>query len=393
MKKIILLSLVLFTAFFFSCNHNKRAENLFTIKGEFANVKNGQIISLIELKPDTAIAVDSVTINNGIFLFKKNTKAIGFYLLKLDKKNSITLLIDTTDNIFIKADGKKLRQTYTISGSKGSELIHLLEVRMQKSLKSMDSLKDIFNAKQNEKDFYKIKLSLDSTWYAIFNQHQSFIKNFINKNTNSLACLLAISEELGRARLLTPQKDYDYFIKIDSTLTKNYPKIEHIKVYHEKIAEIKRLKTEEYMKEQKLAIGAYAPDIKLPDIKGKMISLSSLKGKFVLIDFWASWCRPCINEVPNLIRVHKKYHKKGFEIYGVSLDSKKILWKDAVKVLKTNWLQVSDLSSWNSSVVKQYDVKAIPMTYLLDMEGKIIAKGLIGEELEKKLEEIFKTAN
>lgn len=384
--------MIFFTTIFFSCN-NKKSENFFTIKGELANIKNGQIISLLELTPDSAIAIDSVTINNGAFLFKRKAKEIGFYLLLLDKKNSITLLIDTTDNIFIKADGKKLRQTYSISGSNGSELIRLLEKRMQKSLKSMDSLKDIFNAKQTEKDFYKTKLSLDSTWYAIFNQHQTFIKNFINKNTNSLASLLAISEELGRTRLLTPQKDYDYFIKIDSVLTGIYPKIGHVKVYHERIAEIKRMRTEELMKQQNLAIGAFAPDIKLPDMKGKMISLSSLKGKFVLIDFWASWCKPCVNEVPNFVKLYKKYHKKGFEIYGVSLDSKIFLWKDAAKILKINWIQVSDLSSWNSSVVKQYDVKSIPMTYLLDMEGKIIAKGLIGEELGKKLEEIFKSAN
>ncbi|MDD5569929.1 MAG: TlpA disulfide reductase family protein [Bacteroidales bacterium] len=391
MRKIF-FSFIIFSIII-GCNNNKKEETFFTIKGELTNVKNGQIITLVELTPDTTLTVDSVTINNGAFLFKRNTKEIGFYILQLDKKNSITLLIDTTDNIFIKADGKKLRQTYEIIGSKGSELIHSLEVRMQKSLKSIDSLRDIFNAKQNEKDFYKIKLSLDSTWYVIFNEHQAFIKNFINKNMNSLACMLAISEELGRTRLMTPQKDYDYFIKIDSTLCGIYPKNGHVKVYHERISEIKRIKTEELMKEDKLAVGAFAPDIKLPDTKGKMISLSSLKGKFVLIDFWASWCRPCVNEIPNLVKIYKKYHKKGFEIYGVSLDGKKFLWEDAIKVLKINWVQVSDLDAWNSAVAKQYDVKAIPMTYLLDMEGKIIAKGLVGEELEKKLEEIFKPAN
>ena len=374
---------------FFGCKNSTKTENYFTIKGELNNAKNGQTIFL-DLLTDSSKTIDSATINNGTFLFKRKSNEICFYLLRYDKKNAISLLVDTTENIVVNADAKKMRETYTVSGSKGSELVRDLEIKRLQSVKKLDSLKHIFNEKEHEKNFAKIKLSLDSTWYVIFNNHQSFIKEFINKNINSLASLIAISEELGRTRFLKPKEDYDYFIRLDSALIKQYPRNENVKAYHDKMAEIKRMKLEDVQKKEKLAIGSMAPEIKLPDMKGKTVALSSLKGKFVLITFWGSWLHPCVDEIPKLNEIYNKYKSKGFEIYGVSIDQKKVYFEEALKTLKIKWINVSDFIGWNSSIVQLYDVKVVPTTYLLDMEGKIIAKGLIGESLENKLKEVIK---
>jgi thiol-disulfide isomerase/thioredoxin len=137
-------------------------------------------------------------------------------------------------------------------------------------------------------------------------------------------------------------------------------------------------------------IGDLAPEIILPNINGKVIPLSSLRGKIVLIDFWASWCGPCRQENPNVVRVYDKYKDKGFEIYGVSLDMNKGQWLQAIEVDNLKWTQVSDLAYWNSVVVPKYQIAGIPATFLLDKEGKIIARDLRGEELDKKLAEVFK---
>ena len=136
-------------------------------------------------------------------------------------------------------------------------------------------------------------------------------------------------------------------------------------------------------------IGDTAPEIAFPDPSGKVIPLSSLRGKYVLIDFWASWCGPCRAENPNVVRMYKKYKDKGFEIYGVSLDMSKEQWVQAIQQDGLGWIHVSDLGYWNSQVVPLYDLTGIPSTVLLDKEGKIIAKELRGESLEAKLEEIF----
>jgi peroxiredoxin len=136
-------------------------------------------------------------------------------------------------------------------------------------------------------------------------------------------------------------------------------------------------------------IGDIAPDIFLPNPQGKMISLSSLKGKYVLIDFWASWCAPCRQENPNVVRMYQTYKDKGFEIYGVSLDQDKDAWIDAIQRDGLTWAQVSDLNGWRAAPAQTFGVRAIPATVLLDKEGKIIARDLRGEELEQKLKEVI----
>jgi len=139
---------------------------------------------------------------------------------------------------------------------------------------------------------------------------------------------------------------------------------------------------------KKTAVGKPAPDFTQTDTKGKPVALSSFKGKYVLVDFWASWCGPCRAENPAVVKAYRQYRSKGFSILGVSLDEKKDKWEEAIKKDGLNWIQVSDLKGWKNSVAQLYGINGIPMNYLLDKEGKIIAKGLRGEDLEKKLAEL-----
>ena len=135
-----------------------------------------------------------------------------------------------------------------------------------------------------------------------------------------------------------------------------------------------------------LAVGAEAPDFTLPDTNGVMVSLKDLRGKVVVIDFWASWCRPCRMENPNMVKLYQKYHEKGLEILGVSLDGDRESWMKAIHQDGLYWTQVSDLKRWNCAAAKQYGVTGIPFTLLLDKDGKIVAKGLRGDDLLKKVE-------
>ena len=134
-----------------------------------------------------------------------------------------------------------------------------------------------------------------------------------------------------------------------------------------------------------------APEIALPNSSGKILKLSDLKGKVVLVDFWASWCGPCRAENPNVVKVYEKFKNKGFTIYSVSLDEDAAKWKEAIVKDKLSWTNhVSDLKGWKSSVVANFGIEGIPYTVLLNKEGKIIGKNLRGEKLEETLNELLK---
>ena len=131
----------------------------------------------------------------------------------------------------------------------------------------------------------------------------------------------------------------------------------------------------------------------LPDLNGNMVSLSSFKGKYVLLDFWASWCGPCRGENPNVVAAYERFKGNNFTILGVSLDNKKDAWEQAIKEDGLTWTQVSDLKGWSSSAATLYAVQSIPSNFLIDPTGKIIARNLRGSELEEMLQQILKTPN
>jgi peroxiredoxin len=220
----------------------------------------------------------------------------------------------------------------------------------------MDSLSAIFEAPYN----------------YIINQTNTLMVDKISKNTNMYSSIMAI-------QALDPDKYSDLYKSLDAGLSKKFPNDKNVIMFHDVVERM--LSTN---------VGQFAPEISLPSPEGKEIALSSLKGKLVLIDFWASWCGPCRKEMPNVVKIYSKFKNKGFEIYGVSLDQDKEKWMEAITKDGINWPQVSDLKYWDNVAARIYNVQGIPYTVLIDKDGKIIAKNLRGQELEKKIAEVLK---
>lgn len=310
---------------------------------------------------DTAKAAE-----DGSFSFEFSPEHPGFYRLFLDQQNFLVLILDSGEQAQVTADLSNLAKSYKVSGSSESaRLKELNEIIFPRD--SLNMIMQQARMQQNQQALYAAAMQQQNIM-ATVNRN---IKDFINREPGSLSSLAALQN-------LDVNNDYAYYEQVVNGLE---GKADGNPFYEQLKDQVGQLK--------KLAVGAEAPEINLPQPSGEMLALSSLRGEYVLIDFWASWCGPCRRENPNVKRVYDKYNDKGFEIYGVSLDKDRNAWLNAIKADGLPWKHVSDLKYWNSSVVPKYQVKGIPMTVLLDPEGNIVAKNLRGQQLEEKLNEIF----
>ena len=372
-RLFITLSVIfLFTA----CDQNKN-NGAFELKGKISG-SNGETLYLEKLTNPQPVVVDSAVLNNdGEFEFKNYLPKLGFYRVRTDPRNMITLVLDSNVKISITADIKDFSNTKKIVGSAESTLFYEYEAISKARNLQLDSLDKSFQMIMEVRKFDSLRMdsvsrSFEAPYNVIMNRFNSLITEKIKQNNNMYASMIAIQG-------LDPDRFGDTYRSLADGLLKKYPKDKSVMMFRDAVN--KMLGT---------TIGSKAPEIVLPSPDGKEIALSSLRGKVVLIDFWASWCGPCRKEMPNVVRAYAKYKSKGFEIYGVSLDKEKGNWVEAIEEEGITWPQVSDLLYWQSSVISLYAIEGIPYTVLLDREGTIIAKNLRGEELDEKLAEVLK---
>lgn len=358
----LLFSVTLLTGIY-SCS-NKDESNGY-IKGQLSNAADITVY-LQSITETGEITLDSaVTNSDGEFEMSNPIKELDYYTFRTDPGNIIFLILNGGEKVELSGDADKLDATYEVSGSEDSKLIHKLK-RYERILG--DSLNQIYNAVR-ETSPEQAEMTGNQLQVFYSEKMQKFCESFVADNRASIASLSA-------TKYLNPNKNLELMESLGQTLNKTYPGNKYVADYTGLLAEYR-----------KLPIGSEAPEINLPDPNGKSVSLSSLRGKLVLVDFWASWCGPCRKENPFIVSIYNKYRSAGFDIYGVSLDDNAEAWKMAIQKDGLGWNQVSELKKWNSQVAKTYGVDAIPFSVLVDKEGKIIGKGLRGAELENKIRE------
>jgi peroxiredoxin len=381
------LSILFILILLLSCNQEN---DEFMISGKLSRGEQ-QMIYLQEMTSYEMITLDSCLIDTaGQFVLKGTSATTKFFAVHTDPENLIYLLAGDGDEIRLSGDAMELSNTYIVEGSAHSELIRKLTREQNRTLTSIRSLSRVFNDSIRNPNFDEIKARLDSIYSDIVSEQREFTFRFIEDNLHSLASLMALYQQIGpRHYLLNPEEDFLYFAMVDSSLSILYPESDAVNDLHRQVEELRQKKQFEDISASSLGEGMTAPEIALPNPDGDTILLSSTRGKIVLLDFWAAWCSPCRRENPNLVRAYKKYKDKGFEIYQVSLDQTKDAWLKGIEDDKLSWIHVSDLQYWNSIVVPIYNIQGIPMSILLDREGKIMDQNLRGPMLENKLKEIF----
>lgn len=365
---------------FISCGENGEKNNAARTyaKGKLTNAAEGDKLYLEQLTPQGVKVVDTAVVAaSGEFVFNKFSPPTGFYNIKAAEGNFATVILDSAGTVTLEGSAQDIGNTHTVSGNKEAELFWEMNEKAKKNYRQRDSLSRVYEREFNAgridpNKINDVQRDLQNKFDSIVDKHEAYIKSFIDRNPGSFATLAAIQQ-------LNPDENFEYYEKVSSELYKKYPNSPFVKLLYDDVTGMRAT-----------AIGVTAPDITLPTPEGTMLSLSSLKGKVVLLDFWASWCGPCRKENPNVVRTYNKYRDKGFTVFSVSLDKDKESWVKAIRDDNLMWPNhVSDLRFWDSPVVKLYNFNAIPQTFLVNAEGKIIAKNLRGEMLEKKLQEVF----
>lgn len=372
MKRIVLGILSAGLFFLVSCHSNEAAntsseikDTTYAIIGKVTGLDSG-LIYLIHRQTGV---VDSTALDHGYFKFNGKADTPELCRISLNDQAKTFFLENGKISMLIIKDSVRYAQ---IKGTKTQDEFNYFQNQLAKPLTDrMAKLDKKYDAANNKKDIKALD-SLDKQYNALDMEQKQLAMDYLKSHPASIVAGFEIYSNFvynGR-----PGQQDSLYKQMDTTLQASY--------YG------RTLKTV-IEKNRFTAVGNPAPEFTSNDVNGKPVSLSSYKGKYVLVDFWAAWCGPCRKENPSVVKAYKKYHDKGFEILGVSLDDTKSEWIQAIKKDGLDWIQVSDLQGWKNSTAVLYGVKAIPTNFLLDKNGIIVAKGLRGDELALKLAEIL----
>ncbi|TFV97386.1 AhpC/TSA family protein [Algoriphagus kandeliae] len=370
MKNIMTSLWILSLISLFSCGNSANSEQDGTVEisGKISNAPEGVVV-LSQFTDGRPRVLDTLELDSdGSFSYELQIEDPTFYDLNLFGQRSVRLAL-LKEDVQVNYDFSQ-PENIQIEGSKDSQEMLKLEKLMADYQADVNALNEAYYEAMSNNDAETIK-SIQAQALDLEANQAERVKQTINSMGDSFASLAAIG-------LLNPKNDFPFLDELINRLDQKYPNTLTIIQLKQQLDELRAL-----------AIGAVAPEIALPGPDGEIKKLSDLRGNYVLIDFWAAWCKPCRAENPNVVRLYKEYNSKGFEVFGVSLDRDRDDWVQAIADDQLEWTQVSDLQYFNSEAAQTYQIQAIPATYMIDPEGKIIAKDLRGPTLERKLQELF----
>jgi hypothetical protein len=384
MRRYIYLILMVF--FIWGCSDKK----VFRIEGNIRNSDKKYIyLNLVDV--DTPVRIDSAKIGlGGTFKFKIKASEPDFYQVGFSDSDFITLLTEPGEKVKLTFKGKYLYENYEIAGSPGSENIKILDIVLAETKRKIDSLKTVYEKSLNKPDFISAEKEIDYEFIRLLKDQRKKNIEFILKNLNSFASIKALYQKIDEnTYVLYDPHDIQFIKLVSDSIGSRYPNSKQAQALKKNLEiEVNRMVVNRFDQ-----LAKEIPETKLdPDLKninGSRISLSSQKGKYVLLTFWSAASSECITENIELKQLYKTYNQKGFEIYQINLDPNEDVWKKAVAFDELPWINVREDDPLNPLNARIYNVKSLPTNYLYDKAGSIIATNIHGRNLQLELSQLF----
>ncbi len=375
---------IVIVAGIYSC-HTSSNDKKFTVKAEIAGATNQKVLlEQLYFTQQPPSIVDTALLENGKCELTAIAEEEGMFRIRLQNPDLSYIFINDAKNIFFKTNLKEEGLEGAHFNTKANLVLKnfLLYLQDQSNLAAITKqrIESLKTTKNND----SAVIAEDQKLQQSFANYKNYIVHFIDTVSDPVVAMFALGYTQGT--------DENKLKPVITKLANRYPNHQGIITL---VNEYNKQSTIEKQTEPTTptigpAIGSLAPELKMNDTNDKPFSLSSLRGKYVLVDFWASWCGPCRRENPNVVAAYNKYKNKNFTILGVSLDEDKAAWLEAIQKDKLTWQHISDLKYWSSAAVGLYGFDGIPFNVLVDPSGKIIAKELRETDLDKTLNEVLK---